>query len=189
MSHKCIWCMPVPSGWWYHLSVIEPTRQVLVANHWTVPLSCIPNSSYTHHKLDHNHDPYPSPSLVNIYPSPSLVNIYPSPSLVNIFGGELVREFHSARPPWRHRVKRVSSLDLEHVVASHCFLPGKLLSPIVEVQHSHLSMIQHKHAFNLIHGSTSISAIRLTVQSRTSQYSYHTQPFWLTVQSRTSQYS
>ncbi|QHO27827.1 uncharacterized protein DS421_7g211370 [Arachis hypogaea] len=47
-------------------TVIEPTRQVLVANHWTVPLSRIPNSSYTHHKLDHKHDPYPSPSLVNI---------------------------------------------------------------------------------------------------------------------------
>ena len=58
--------MPVPSGWWYHLSVIEPTRQVLGANHWTVPLSCIPNSSYTRYKLDHKHDPYPSPSLVNI---------------------------------------------------------------------------------------------------------------------------
>ena len=166
----CIWWMPVPSGWWYHLSVIEPTRQVLVANHWTVPLSCIPNSSYTHHKLDHNHDPYPSPSLVNIY------------------GGELIRVFHSARPHLWHRVKRVSSLNLEHVVASHCYYPGKLVSQIVEVQHSHLSMIQHKHAFNLIHGSTSISAIRLTVQSRTSQYSYHTQPFRLTVQSRTNQY-
>ena len=164
----CIWWMPVPSGWWYHLSVIEPTRQVLVASHWTVPLSCIPNSSYTHHKLDHNHDPYPSPSLVNIY------------------GGELIRAFHSARPHLRHRVNRVSSLDPEHVVASHCYYPGKLVSQIVEVQHSHLSMIQHKHAFNLIHGSTSISALRLTVQSRTSQYSYHTQPFRLTVQSRTN---
>ena len=145
--------MPVLVADESHLSVIKPTRQVLVANHWTVPLSRIPNSSYTHHKLDHNHDPYPSPSLVNIY------------------GGELIRGFHSARPHLRRRVSRVSSLHLEHVVASHCYYPGKLVSQIVEVQHSHLSMIQHIHAFNLIHGSTSISAIRLMVQSRTSQYS------------------
>ena len=143
----CLWCMPVPSGWWYHLSVIEPTRQVLVANHWTVPLSCIPNSSYTHHKLDHNHDPYPSPSLVNIYPSPSLVNIYPSPSLVNIFGGELVREFHSAQPPWRHRVNRASSLDLEHVVASHCYYPGKPSSPMVEVQTFTIQSTSYMHLY------------------------------------------
>ena len=169
MSHKCIWCMPVPSGWWYHLSVIEPTRQVLVANHWTVPLSCIPNSSYTYHKLDHNHDPYPSPSLVNIY------------------GGELIRDFHSARPHLRHRVNRVSSLNLEHVVASHCYYPGKLVSQIVEVQFTTYQCLSI-NAFILNHGSTSISAIRLTVHSRTSQYSYHTQPFRLTVQSRTNQY-
>ena len=135
MMHAC------SSGWWYHLSVIEATRQVLVANHWTVPLSCIPNSSYTHHKLDHNHDPYPSPSLVNIYPSPSLVNIY---------GGELIRAFHSARPHLRHRVKRVSGLNLEHMVASHCFLPRKLSSPIMEVQHSQFIQ-QHIYAFILSH--------------------------------------
>ena len=134
----CIWWMPVPSGWWYHLSVIEPTRQVLVANRWTVPLSCIPNSSYTHHKLDHNHDPYPSPSLVNIYPSPSLVNIY---------GGELIRAFHSARPHLRHRVKRASSLNLEHMVASHCYYPGKPSSPMVEVQTFTIQSTSYMHLY------------------------------------------
>ena len=134
----CLWCMPVPSGWWYHLSVIEPTRQVLVANHWTVPLSCIPNSSYTHHKLDHNHDPYPSPSLVNIYPSPSLVNIY---------GGELIRAFHSARPHLRHWVNRASSLNLEHMVASHCYYPGKPSSPMVEVQTFTIQSTSYMHLY------------------------------------------
>ena len=125
----CIWWMPVPSGWWYHLSVIEPTRQVLVASHWTVPLSCIPNSSYTHHKLDHNHDPYPSPSLVNIY------------------GGELIRAFHSARPHLRHRVKRASSLNLEHMVASHCYYPGKPSSPMVEVQTFTIQSTSYMHLY------------------------------------------
>ena len=125
----CIWWMPVPSGWWYHLSVIEPTRQVLVANHWTVPLSCIPNSSYTRHKLDHNHD------------------LYPSPSLVNIYGGELIRAFHSARPHLWHRVKRASSLNLEHMVASHCYYPGKPSSPMVEVQTFTIQSTSYMHLY------------------------------------------
>ena len=125
----CTWWMPVPSGWWYHLSVIEPTRQVLVANHWTVPLSRIPNSSYTRHKLDHNHD------------------LYPSPSLVNIYGGELIWGFHSARPHLRHRVKIASSLNLEHVVASHCYYPGKPSSPMVEVQTFTIHSTAYMHLY------------------------------------------
>ncbi|QHO06908.1 uncharacterized protein DS421_14g458960 [Arachis hypogaea] len=46
-----------------HLSVIKTTRQVLVANHWTIPLSFIPNSSYP----QHNHNSHPTPSLVYIH--------------------------------------------------------------------------------------------------------------------------
>ena len=125
----CIWWMPVPSGWWYHLSVIEPTWQVLVANHWTVLLSRIPNSSYTHHKLDHNHD------------------LFPSPSLVNTYGGELIWVFHSARPHLWHRVKRASSLNLEHMVASHCYYPGKPSSPMVEVQTFTIHSTAYMHLY------------------------------------------
>ena len=125
----CLWCMPIPSGWWYHLSVIEPTRQVLVANHWTVPLSRIPNSSYTQHNRDHNHDPYPTPSLVYIH------------------GGELIRAFHSARPHLRHWVNRASSLNLEHMVASHCYYPGKPSSPMVEVQTFTIQSTSYMHLY------------------------------------------
>ena len=161
--------MPVPSGWWYHLSVIEPTRQVLVANHWTVPLSRIPNSSYTQYKLDHNHDPYPTPSLVYIH------------------GGKLIRDFHSARPHLRHWVNRASSLNLEHMVASHCYYPGKPSSPIVEVQHHNLSISQHKcfhsqswiniHLSHPAHGSIQNQPIFIIIHSHSGSQQNSTSTF------------
>ena len=100
-----------------------------------------PNSSYTRYKLDHKHDPYPSPSLVNIYGGSSSSGPFTVPGHTYNIGLTELRV-----STWSTWWLATATTQGNSYSDSGSAIPQ-------------LSIIQHQHAWILIHGSTSILAI------------------------------
>ena len=92
------------------------------------------------------------------HPQESMHRVHIQSSYNHSMGAIHTREFIRAWSPLRGRVNRVSRINLEHVVASHGFYPGKLVSQISSfISHVNNSKFTSQHSQHHNHSSIQIS--------------------------------